>query len=75
MVLKIVYLNDKGIPHELAKPFFAEAADWARRQCSSFVDYHVQDVADVSYTNDYIAQYGFADPKDALLFELKWKSS
>ncbi len=74
MVMKVVYLNDTGIPYEKANDYFAEAAAWASRQCSSFIDYHVQDVSDVSYTNDLIAQYGFNDPKDALLFELKWKS-
>ena len=72
--MKTVYLNDTGIKYEDAHPYFKEAAEWAKRQCSSFVDYHVQDVSDVSYTNDLIAQYGFNDPKDALLFELKWKS-
>ena len=75
MVLKVVYLNDTGIPYEQAEEFFAEAAAWASRQCVSFIDYHVQDVSDVSYTNDFISEYGFEDPKDALLFELKWKSS
>ncbi len=73
--MKVVYLNDTNIPYEKAHPHFKEAAEWAKKQCSSFVDYHVQDVSDVSYTNDLIAQYGFNDPKDALLFELKWKSS
>jgi len=74
MVMKVVYLNDTGIAYDQAEDYFAEAAAWATRQCSSYVDYHVQDVADVSYTNDFIAQYGFNDAKDALLFELKWKS-
>jgi len=73
MVLKVVYLTDEKIRYEEAEAFFAEAAAWASRQCSSFVDYHVQDVSDVSYIYDRIAQYGFADPKDALLFELKWR--
>ncbi len=73
--MKVVYLNDTGIPHETAEEYFAEAAAWASRQCSSFIDYHVQDVSDVSYIYDYVAEYGFDDPKDALLFELKWKSS
>lgn len=73
--MKVVYLNDAGINYEQADPFFKEAAEWARRQCSSFVDYHVQDVSDVSYVYDHIASYGFNDPKDALLFELKWKSN
>ena len=75
MVLKVVYLTDEKVPYEQAPVYFKEAADWARRQCSSFVDYHVQDVSDVSYVYDNVAQYGFNDPKDALLFELKWKSS
>jgi hypothetical protein len=74
MVMKVVYLNDTGIAYDQAEDYFAEAAAWATRQCSSYIDYHVQDVADVSYTNDFIAQYGFNDAKDALLFELKWKS-
>ncbi len=73
--MKVVYLNDTGIPYETAEEYFAEAAAWASRQCSSFIDYHVQDVSDVSYIYDYVAEYGFDDPKDALLFELKWKSS
>jgi hypothetical protein len=72
--MKVVYLNDTGIAYDQAEDYFAEAAAWATRQCSSYIDYHVQDVADVSYTNDFIAQYGFNDAKDALLFELKWKS-
>jgi hypothetical protein len=75
MGMKVVYLNDQHIPYEQAHDHFKKAADWARRQCSSFVDYHVQDVSDVSYVYDNVAQYGFNDPKDALLFELKWKSS
>ncbi len=73
--MKVVYLNDKNIPYEQAHAHFKQAAEWARRQCSSFVDYHVQDVSDVSYVYANVAQYGFNDPKDALLFELKWKSS
>jgi len=71
--MRVVYLNDSNIPYEQAQAHFKEIADRARRQCSSFVDYHVQDVSDVSYVYDHVAQYGFTDPKDALLFELKWK--
>jgi len=72
--LKTVYLNDSGISYHKAEDYFAEAAAWASRQCPSFIDYHVQDVSDVSYQNDFITAYHFNDPKDALLFELKWKS-
>jgi hypothetical protein len=42
--MKVVYLTDTGIPYEQAEEYFAEAAAWASRQCSSFVNYHVQDV-------------------------------
>lgn len=75
MGMKVVYLNDTGIAYDDAEQFFAEAAAWATRQCSSYIDYHVQDVSDVSYTNDFVAEYGFDDPKDAMLFQLRWKSS
>jgi hypothetical protein len=75
MELNVVYLNDTGIPYDAAEHFFAEAAAWASRQCVSYIDYHVQDVSDHSYTNDFVAEYGFEDPKDAMLFQLRWKNS
>ncbi len=71
--MKVVYLTDEKIPYEQAQEHFKTIAEWARKQCSSFVDYHVQDVSDVSYVYDHVASYGFNNPKDALLFELKWK--
>lgn len=70
--MKLVYLNDSGIPYEQAEEYFAEAALWAKNQCHSFIGHHVQDVSDVSYQYDFIAEYRFKDPKDAMLFELKW---
>ena len=73
--MKLVYLNDSGIPYEKAEDHFAEAAAWASRQCNSYIDYHVQDVSDVSYNYDFVAEYRFKDPKDAVLFQLKWKNS
>ncbi len=72
-IMKVVYLNDSNIPYNEAEDYFAEASAWASRQCMSYVDYHVQDVSDVSYQFDYVAEYKFLDPKDALMFELKWK--
>ena len=72
--MKVVYLTDAKIPYEEGPAYFKSASEWARRQCASYVDYHVQDVSDVSLEYDNVAQYGFTDPKDALLFELKWKS-
>jgi len=74
MAMKVVYLTDTGIPYEQAEDYFAEAAAWASRQCHSFIDYHVQDVSDVSYTNDFVTEYRFRDPKDAMIFQLKWKT-
>jgi hypothetical protein len=73
--MTVVYLNDTGIPYEQAEEYFAEAAAWASRQCSSFVNYHVWNVSDVSLINDFITEYQFQDPTDALLFQLKWKTS
>ncbi len=73
--MTVVYLSDIGIPYEQAEEYFAEAAAWASRQCPSFVDYHVQDVSDVSYFYDHITEYKFEDPKDAVWFQLKWKNS
>ena len=75
MGMIVVYLNDTSISYERTEDYFAEAAAWATRQCSSFVDYYVQDVSDASYSNDFITAYYFKDPKDALLFQLKWKTS
>jgi len=75
MVVIVVYLNDTDIPYEQAEEYFAEAAAWATRQCSSYVDYYVQDVTDVSLTNDFVTVYYFKDSNDALLFQLKWKNS
>ena len=70
-----VYLNDTGIPYEQAEDYFAEAAAWASRQCPSYIDYHVQDVSDVSYQYDFVTEYQFNDPRDVVLFQLKWKNS
>lgn len=72
--MKVVYLTDTGIPYERAEEHFAEAAEWASQHCLSYVDYHVQDVSDHSYLFDFVAQYTFTDPKDALLFEIKYKT-
>jgi len=71
--MKTVYLTDEKISYEQATKFFEEAATWAKQTCSSFVTHHVQDVSDVSYVYDHIAEYRFNDARDAMFFELKWK--
>lgn len=70
---KVVYLNDSKIAYEQAQDWFASADIWAKHQCLSYVNCHVQDVSDVSYIYDHVAAYTFKDPKDAVWFELKWK--
>lgn len=72
--MKVVYLDDTEIPYEQAELYFSQVADWAKKQCPSFVGHYIQDVSDVSLINDYITAYHFKDPKDAVWFELKWKS-
>lgn len=70
--MKVVYLTDQALEYDQGLELFDTAAKWAQHQCRSFVSHHVQDVSDVSLMYDNIAEYRFTDPKDALLFELKW---
>lgn len=72
--MKTVYLNDSKISYEQAQIYFADANRWAKGQCQSYIGFHVQDVSDVSYVYDHVAEYRFKDPKDAMWFELKWKT-
>ena len=71
--MKVVYLSDEKIKYEEAQAFFEKANLWATEQCQSYIGYHVQDVSDVSYVYDQVAEYKFNDPKDAMLVELRWK--
>ena len=72
--MKTVYLNDAKLSHETAQIYFVDADLWAKNQCQSYIGFHVQDVSDVSYIYDNVAEYRFNDPKDAMWFELKWKT-
>lgn len=74
-MIKVVYLNDAKVLYEDAVAYFTDADLWAKKQCQSYIGHHVQDVSDVSYVYDHVAEYRFKDPKDALMFELKWKST
>ena len=71
----VVYLNDTGILYDDAEEYFAQAASWASQQCLSYIDYHVQDTSDVSYQYDFVAEYRFNDPKDAMIFQIKYKNN
>lgn len=72
---KVVYLNDLNVPYENAVEHFNNANIWARNQCQSYIDYHIQDVSDVSLMFDHVAAYKFKDSKDALMFQLKWRDN
>lgn len=72
--MKTVYLNDAKMSYEKAQIYFVDADLWAKGQCQSYIGFHVQDVSDVSYVYDQVAEYRFKDPKDAMWFELKWKN-
>jgi hypothetical protein len=71
-ILFEVFLNDTSMSYEQAEQHFVTAHRWARKNCPSYQDHEVIDVADVSYTNDLIARYRFADDKDVIIFQLKW---
>lgn len=73
MAMKLVYLTDSKISYDKSLEYFQEAADWAKQNCISFISHSVQDVSDVSYVYDQIAEYRFRDPKDAIWFELRWQ--
>ena len=74
MAMKTVLLNDTGLDWNRAQEYFAQASVWAKNHCVSYVNYHVQDVSDVSYTWDQIAEYRFNNEKDAVMFSLKWRT-
>ena len=71
--MKVVYLTDENVDYDYALKYFEDAAIWASSHCASFIDYHAQDVSDVSLQYDYVAEYRFHDQQDVLLFTLKWK--
>ena len=68
-----VILNDTGMSYEQSDIYFAEADQWAQKNCPTYVGYQVQDVSDVSYQWDQLASYTFRDEKDVVLFTLKWR--
>ena len=70
-----VYLTDRNMSWDEGEQRFFDAAAWARAHCVSYQGHHVQDVSDVSYIYDNVAQYLFADEKDAMIFSLKWQQS
>ena len=68
-----VLVNDSGsASYEHNAEYFGTINEWAAEHCSSYRGYRVQDVSDVSYQWDEIAEYLFESEADELLFRLKW---
>ena len=76
--MKEIYLTDKGLNWDKAKDYFLNVSQWASNFCKTYINYHVQDVTDVTYEYDQIACYYFHEQnsdEDIMLFCLKWKDS
>ena len=71
--MKLVYLNDNKMTYDIANDHFDQANKWAKENCISYIGYRVEDVSDVSYVYDLIAEYKFRDPKEAVWFELRYR--
>ena len=67
-----IMLDDSKIPYKEVYEHFANVADWAAENCPSYQSYETVDVSDFSVTNDVIAEYVFADARDATMFRLRW---
>ena len=70
-MIKII-LDDSKIPYADVYAHFSWIAAWAKENCPSYQSYETVDVSDFSVTNDVLAEYIFADARDATLFRLKW---
>jgi hypothetical protein len=71
-----VFITDENHPnfsYDRMRLYFIDAAIWATRFCSSYKRFHIQDVSETSDLHDQIAEYEFADERDALMFTIKWK--
>lgn len=71
-----VLINDsKSGGYEKNEAYFASIDSWAKEFCNGYLGYHVQDVSDVSYQWDEIANYMFENDQGANWFKLKWLST
>ena len=69
-----VLLSDQGhdLDYHHMRLYFMDAADWASKNCPSFISFDIVDVADLSPIVDQIAEYKFTEERDAMLFSLRW---
>lgn len=70
-----IYLNDSKLDYDQAEQYFADADQWAKNQCASYLGFDVQDVSDVSYVYDQVAVYVFGSQEDLFMFKLKYGGS
>lgn len=71
-MIEVFVTDEKSPNYEQNNTYFFNIHFWAKDHCASYVDFHIQDVSDVSYQWDNIACYKFENEADATLFRLKW---
>ena len=71
-MIEILVTDEKSPNYDQNKIYFFNIHFWAKDHCASYVDFHIQDVSDVSLLWDEIACYRFNGEADATLFRLKW---
>jgi capsule polysaccharide export protein KpsC/LpsZ len=71
-VIELLVTDEKSPNYEQNRRYFFAIHFWAKEHCKSYLDFHIQDVSDVSLQWDEIACYKMTDEADATLFRLKW---
>ena len=69
---RVLITDAKSGGYDYNAAYFAKLSQWAKTHCESFVAVHVQDVSDHSYMWDEIAEFTFADERDAVWFTTAW---
>jgi hypothetical protein len=73
MTFKVHIADPAPNGYDYNQDYYDSMDAWAQEHCASYVGYIVIDVADVSAFWDEIGEYEFRDPKDAMVFTLKFK--
>ena len=71
-MIQVLVTDEKSPSYDANKKYFFDIHFWAKEHCASYVDFHIQDVSDVSLVWDEIGAYSFKEEADATLFRLKW---
>lgn len=72
MAFQVLVTDEGSAGYDHNRRYFSMIESWAQTHCESYLHMHVQDVSDVSYQWDEIAEYCFEEEKDAVWFKLKW---